>query len=249
MKLQIALLLAFLLLSSNIQLLNPVKSVTMIDIYGDSIFVKDSFDRCNVLIDTGDIDDYDSVISYIKGMGIHTIDYLIITHEHADHNGERKDLKSEFKVMNEVNSFNIHYNDIYCGSIKMKFFNFKKEYPSENNKSIVFTLEVDTVTYLFTGDMEYQKEEEFVSLYDVDIDILKSGHHGSITSSSDQFLEAIQAEEVWISCYRKNIHKHPHEVIIERYQERNMAIYRTDTMGTITQYYIFGKGYKRLHKP
>jgi len=221
----------------------------MIDIYGDSILIKDSFDRCNILIDTGDIDEYDSVVSYIKGEGIHTIDYLIITHEHADHNGERNDLKTELKVMKEINTRNVDYKDIQCGSIKLTFYPFEKTYRDENNKSLVFSLEVEQKTYLFTGDMEYQKEEEFVSLYDIEVDILKSGHHGSITSSSDLFLDSIEAEEVWVSCYRKNIHKHPHEVIIERYQERNMNVYRTDTMGTITQYFIFGKGYKRLHKP
>ena len=239
----------FLVLSMNIQILNPIQSVSMIDVYGDSIFIKDSFDRCNILVDTGVPDDYDSVVQYLKGLGIKRIDYFIVTHEDNDHKGEREDIHNNFKVIKEINSQSVLSDKVTCGTLQLSFYEFYKTYSSKNNQSVVFQLEISNTTYLFTGDMESQKEQEFLKLYDIDVDILKSGHHGSITSSTEEFLENIQAEEVWISCYRRNTHNHPHEVIVERYEVRNMDIYRTDTMGTIEQYYIFKYGYKKFHKP
>jgi competence protein ComEC len=239
----------FLFLTMNVQLFNPIQSVSMIDVYGDSILIKDSFDRCNILVDTGVPDDYDSVIGYLKGSGIKRIDYFIVTHEDNDHKGERNDIHTNFDVMYEINSRSQVAGTIQCGGLEIKFYPFLKTYQGENNQSVVFTLNIANTLYLFTGDMESEREEEFVSLYDVDVDILKSPHHGSISSSTEQFLEDINPEEVWVSCYRKNTHNHPHPEVISRYEERNLRIYRTDLKGTIEQYYIFGFGYKKYHKP
>lgn len=237
----------FFLITSNINHFDPRKSVNMIDIYGDSILIKDSFDQCNILIDTGSYDEYDSVINYIKGKNIDRIDYFIVTHEHADHQGERSDIFEEFNIINYMNSTN--NRTFQCGSITVTVFPFFKEYSEENNQSVVFLLEISNKKYLFTGDMEQIKEEEFVKLYDIDVDYLKSGHHGSITSSSEQFLADITPEEVLISCYRKNTHGHPSPEIIERYENHSIEIYRTDLLGTIEIYYFFNFEYKKFHSP
>lgn len=239
----------FMIVTFNLQILNPVQSVTMIDVYGDSIFIKDSFDRCNILVDTGVPDEYDAVIMYLKGEGIKRIDYLIVTHEDSDHKGERADIHQAFDIGMEINSSTTIKNDIICGGLSLEFFPFYDSYYSPNNQSVVFVLNIADTKYLFTGDMESKKELEFVRLYDIDVDVLKSPHHGSITSSTDRFLDDIQAEDVWVSCYRRNTHNHPHEEIIARYNQRNMNVYRTDYLGTIEQRYIFGIGYKKYHKP
>ena len=249
MKRYIYLGVLFIIISMNIQTLNPVQSVSMIDVYGDSIFIKDSFDRCNILVDTGISDEYDSIVQYLKGRNIKRIDYLIVSHEDSDHNGERENIYENFKVIYEINKSNMPDGEMKCGGITLQFYPFQKIYREENNQSGVFTLTISDTTYLFTGDIEYQKELEFVKLYDIDVDILKSPHHGSISSSTEKFLDDIRAEEVWISCYRRNTHNHPHPEIIDRYETRNMEIFRTDNHGTIEQYFIFGKAYKRLHIP
>lgn len=246
----LCLLVSFLVICNNIMSFSPFKSVNMIDIYGDSILVIDSFDDCNILIDTGDVDDYDKVINYIKGRNIRRIDLLILTHEHDDHVGERNDLITGFKVNRVIDSeTNVFEDEIKCGSLKLHFYKFYRSYSNENNHSLVFSLHINDDHYLFTGDMEKDKESEFLQLYDIDVDYLKSGHHGSITSSTNAFLDDINAENVLISSYRNNTHGHPHGDIIMRYQDKGMNIYRTDLLGTIEINYIFEIEYKNYHKP
>lgn len=245
----ISVMIIFIILSMNIVLFNPVKSVNMIDVYGDSILIVDSFDSCNILVDTGYRDSSDKVLHYIRGKGIKRLDYLIITHEHDDHFGERDDIVDGLEVVTIIDRYNeSEFDEIQCGSLELEFFHMS-EYPSENNKSIVFGLLIEEVYYLFTGDMESNKESEFVTLFNVDIDYLKSGHHGSITSSSELFLDSIHAENVLVSCYRNNFHGHPSEVVIKRYEERGIKIYRTDYLGTIEIKYFLGREYKKYHQP
>lgn len=242
-------MLIFFLISFNIQLFNLIKSVSMIDVYGDSILMKDRNDQCNILIDTGTSDKYDSVVNYIKGKQIKRIDYLFITHSHEDHLGEYKDIINSFDVKDVVTWKDDYVPKINCGTIQVEILKFYEDYSNPNNQSLIMLITIDHKKYLFTGDMEEKKEVEYFSLYDFDVDILKSGHHGSSTSSSELFLKSIQAEEVLVSSYRYNTHGHPSEEVMIRYEDFNMAIYRTDQLGTIEVYYIFNKVYKKYHKP
>lgn len=232
--------------------LNISKSVSFIDIYGDSTLIRDSFNRCNILIDTGEYDDYDSLINYIKGKNIKRIDYLIISHFHSDHYGETNDLLNEFNIKTVITKNNVSkYENTYivCGSISMYIYPFDYNESNENNNSIVMSLFINDTHYLFTGDIELSREMEFINKYNLDIDYLKVPHHGSITSSNQGFLNALDAEEVFIIVSSRNIHGHPHDVVIERYLDNGMTVNRTDLMGTIEIYYLFGKEYKRIHSP
>ena len=103
--------------------------------------------------------------------------------------------------------------------------------------------------YLFTGDIELSREISFINKYDLDIDYLKVPHHGSITSSNQQFLNSINPKEVFIIVSATNLHGHPHDEVIKRYQEMGIPVYRTDLSGTIEVYYIFEKEFKRIHSP
>ena len=103
--------------------------------------------------------------------------------------------------------------------------------------------------YLFTGDIEKSREISFISKYDLDIDYLKVPHHGSKTSSTQQFLESVNPKTAFTISYSNNIHGHPHSEVMKRYQEMSIPVYRTDLSGTIEVYYIFGKEYKRIHSP
>ena len=79
-------------LSFNLRLLDPRKQIVFLDVHGDSTLIKDSFDQCNILIDTGDVDQYDTVNKYILSKNISRIDYLIVSHFHSDHYGETQDM-------------------------------------------------------------------------------------------------------------------------------------------------------------
>ncbi|KFZ27158.1 MAG: ComEC family competence protein [Candidatus Izimaplasma bacterium HR2] len=228
------------------------KSVSFVDIYGDSILIKDSFNRCNILIDTGEYDDYDSLINYLKGKNIRKLDYLIISHFHSDHYGESEDILNEFLVDTVISKHNVlDYEDktIQCGTIAMYIYPFSYKELNENNNSIIMSIFINDKHYLFTGDIEKSREIDFISEYNLDVDYLKVPHHGSITSSNQLFLDVIRPEEVFINVSVKNLHGHPHDEVIKRYEELGIIVYRTDLMGTIEVYYLFGKEYKRIHSP
>lgn len=101
-------------------------------------------------------------------------------------------------------------------------------YPEKrNNFSINFVLEYGDTRVLFTGDAE-EVVEESVGPRVGDIDVLKVGHHGSLTSTSWEFLELVDPEVALISMGRENTYGHPHPVIIERLIQIGTAILRTD---------------------
>lgn len=228
------------------------KSVSFIDIYGDSTLIRDSFNRCNILIDTGENDEYDSVIHYLKGKNIKQLDYLIISHFHSDHYGETNDVIKEFNVKNVISKNNVSEfeNQLFdCGSISMFLYPFDYKEQNENNNSIVMSVFVSGRHYLFTGDIEQERESKFISEYNLNVDYIKVPHHGSITSSTKSFLESISPKEAFIIVSVNNLHGHPHGDVIKRYAEMSIPVHRTDLEGTIEVYYIFGKEYKRIHSP
>lgn len=232
--------------------LNPRKSVSFIDVYGDSTFISDSFNRCNILIDTGEHDEYDSVINYLKSKNIRNLDYLVISHFHSDHYGESSDILKEFKVKTVISKHNANeYEDklLNCGSISMFIYPFEYSEQNENNNSIIMSLFINEKQYLFTGDIENSRESSFITSYDLDIDYLKVPHHGSITSSTIKFLKSINPKEVFIIVSITNLHGHPHSEVVKRYEDLGIPVYRTDLSGTIEVYYLFGKEYKRIHSP
>lgn len=107
-----------------------------------------------------------------------------------------------------------------------------------NNNSLVGQLRYRDFTMMFTGDAEKQAEEKMVKTYGEQLTslILKSPHHGSKTSSSENFLKAVGAKDVLISLAADNEYGHPHKQALDRYNKFNMNIYRTDKQGTITIY-------------
>ena len=89
----------------------------------------------------------------------------------------------------------------------------------------------------------------FVKNFDIDVDYLEVPHHGSITSSSIAFIEDVSPKEVFIIVSRKNRHNHPSDIVVSRYENLGIKVYRTDLDGTIIIRYIFNKEYKKMHSP
>ena len=249
-KLLYLLIFCFIALNSNYYEIR--KSVSFLDVEGDATLITDSFDRCNILIDTGESDPYDSVVNYMRSKNIKTLDYLVISHFHSDHYGEMSDILDKFNVENLITPDNVemyHDSQISCGSFDLYIYDLSVLNQNENNNSIILSLYVEDKHYLFTGDTETSREDEFLSKYNIDIDYLKVAHHGSSTSSTESFIDSVSPEEVFIMVYRYNKYEHPDYFVINRFESRNIIVHRTDLMGTIEVEYYFGYERKKYNKP
>lgn len=100
---------------------------------------------------------------------------------------------------------------------------------------------IEGVKWLFTGDLGEKGERRIIEQYpNLRVDILKAGHHGSLTSSSEALLDHIMPKVVLISAGRNNRHGHPHPEIMSRFEARRMKIYRTDINGAVQ--FIWSQG-------
>jgi competence protein ComEC len=88
---------------------------------------------------------------------------------------------------------------------------------------------------MFAGDAEEKAEDIILGNgFDLSAEVLKAGHHGSETSSSDSFVDAVGAKIAVISVGEGNKYNHPNQVTLDKYANRNIQTYRTDLLGTIT---------------
>ena len=111
------------------------------------------------------------------------------------------------------------------------------DYDDLNNYSVVIRLDYGSTSYLFTGDAESKAEKGILkSGADVGADLLKMGHHGSSTSSSQTFLEAVSPDICIIQCGVGNSYGHPHAETIERIEDMGAKWYSNDRNGTIIVY-------------
>ena len=109
-----------------------------------------------------------------------------------------------------------------------------------NNYSVVLKLTYKDAKFIFTGDAEAEMEKEIMENgYSVAAQVIKVGHHGSSTSSCEEFLSLLKAKYAVISCGEGNKYGHPHNETMQAYADFGVATYRTDTMGTI---HIFTDG-------
>ena len=112
-----------------------------------------------------------------------------------------------------------------------------EKYSETNNYSVVIRADYGETSVLFTGDAEVDSEAEMLTRYRLkgmlDCDILKSGHHGSDTSSGQEFLDAVTPVFAVISVGEGNTYDHPKQVTLTKYEAMGMIIYRTDKEGSI----------------
>jgi len=233
--------------------------VSFLDVnQGDSIFIKYPYAKYTILVDTGGNpnSDYELIknktIPYFKSLGITKIDYLILTHGDYDHMGEAINLVNSFKVEKVI--FNCGpYNDLeqelikaldkkkikYYSCIKelnidnnKLYFLQTKEYSNENDNSNVIYTELNGYKFMFMGDASSVTEHEILSKYNLpDIDVLKVGHHGSKTSSSEEFINEINPKYSIISVGKNNRYGHPSKEVLNNLE--NSQIYRTDQDGSV----------------
>jgi len=129
---------------------------------------------------------------------------------------------------------------IELDNVKLEILFPKKELESEdlNNNSLVIRLDYKEISMLFTGDIEEKTENILVSESEknniIDVDILKVAHHGSKTSSTDNFLKMVTPQIAVISLGENNKFGHPAKEVIKRMEKLDCLIYRTDIFGEIS---------------
>lgn len=114
---------------------------------------------------------------------------------------------------------------------------------SKNDRSIILYTKLGGVAWLFMGDAEQNSEVNFVRRYsNIQAEVLKVGHHGSKTSTSEQLLQSVQPKVALISVGRGNSYGHPHEEVLSRLEAKGIRIFRTDIDGAIQFRFTDKKG-------
>ncbi len=119
---------------------------------------------------------------------------------------------------------------INVGDLEIDFLPKKQTYADLNNNSLVCRVKYNDYAILFTGDIEYEAEQDYLEIYPEHLkaNMLKIPHHGSHTSCSIDFLKAVNPEIAIISCQRNHAFAHPHFGTVEKLREYNVSVYRTD---------------------
>lgn len=226
---------------------------------GDCIFIELP-NRETLLIDAGTSKSYTDIITYIKNLGYVSIDYVVATHPHADHIGSMNKILRDFiveqfympEVYPKTRMFGTMINTIkekqipVClsryGTIIIEQYDFSikvlspisEGYSNINNYSLVIKIDYGESEFLFTGDAEILIEEKLLyNNVDIDSDILKVGHHGSRSSSSEAFVKEVSPDIAVISCGTNNKYGHPHAETINTLVEQDIEFYQTNEVGTI----------------
>ena len=207
--------------------------VTMIDVgQGDCTLIRLPLNQGTILIDTGGNKDYDiatnTIIPYLKAIGVDHLDYVYISHDDYDHNGALESLMTHFDVKNVIDSYE-DYRKIGDMEIEM----YDHSYTSESNdNSLIIRVKLPSMSILFMGDASIELEKELCEAgYNLLSDIIKIGHHGSETSTSSLLLEAVKPKVALIGVKENNIYKHPSSKVIDRLNRKGISILRTDIHG------------------
>ena len=219
----------------------------------DSILIRNQ-DKV-MLIDAGTNEAGETVVNYLKNLGIAQIDYVIGTHPHEDHIGGLDDVINNFDIgqvyMPKIQTTTKTFKDV-LEAIENK--NLTVTAPNKGDKvvlgqatgefmtdpildednlnlsSLVLRLEFGNNSFLFMGDAEKENEK---TINWTKTDVLKVGHHGSSTSTSENFLKQVQPQYAIIMVGKDNTYGLPTEETINRLKNIGSKIYRTDENGTI----------------
>jgi len=224
---------------------------------GDGILIQQGGQ--NMLIDAGENNRGEDVVTYLRNHGVDQLDYVIGTHPHSDHIGGLDTVIDSFKVgkvlLPRVSHTTKTFEDVLL-AIKdsgLKVTTPKvgdeyllgdgtwtilapnsEDYDNLNNYSIIIRLDFHGHSFLFTGDAEVLSEEEMLqNSLPLKSDVLKLGHHGSSTSTGDDFLKKVDPRIAIIQVGEDNSYGHPNRETLERLDKSGVTIYRNDIHGTI----------------
>jgi len=216
-------------------------------------------DNHAMLIDAGNTGQDQLILNYLAEYNVTTLDYLVATHPHADHIGS---MTSVVMAMEHIGTVlmpdKIHTTQTYenllkaieekdipltiptpgytftMGNTNIEVIAPNADYTDLNECSLVLRVEFGDTTFLFTGDAGKPSENAQISNgFSLKADALKVGHHGSRTSSTQQYLDAVAPNYAVIFCGADNTYGHPHSETMTRLTGTGATIYRTDENGTI----------------
>lgn len=228
---------------------------------GDCILIQQGPNA--MLIDAGYWINGRSIVKYLKNKGVEKLDYIIVTHPHPDHIGgmprvlrhipvdrmilpmvkypiqkHREKVEKLLSISNDGNTEIIPAcpNTIY--KFGKGYFSVLSpngdRYDRLNNYSIVTKLVFGHTAFLFAGDAEMYLEHEMIKEgFNLKSDVLKVGHHGSYTSTSKEFLQAVSPKYAVISVGRKSLYGHPDKSTLNKLEDIGAVLYRTDKRGTV----------------
>ncbi len=269
-KIAIKLLLSILLFLILVVKIEDSFILTAIDVgQGDCNIIK--AESKYIMIDCGSTDIKDvainRVIPYMDYHGIREIDYLFLSHMHYDHYSGIMSMIEKGRVKNIIlthygiptepylrlinfakkNNIGIIYlykgNSTKVGKIKINCLHPYREYVGNNpnSYSMVLSIMINNKRILFTGDMERAEEKLILNSID-SYDIIKIGHHGSDTSSSNEFIRKVKPKFASISCGINNRYNHPSKSVVDRLRSIKTRVDITSIVGQIR--YIIGKNIK-----
>ncbi len=223
----------------------------------------------SLLIDSGEEDEQNRVITYLEALGIKKLDYIIVTHPHSDHMGEMSDIIDRFgagefimprlpdelvptiysyeKMLKSLAAKDIRItasedSTFTAGDFTVELFTPSAVSDNLNNCSTVVKLTHGGNSFLITGDCEREEEQQLILKgCGLGADVLKVGHHGSATSSSAEFLAAVRPVYAVISCSADNSYGHPAASTLLRLKTVAREVLITSERGTVT-FVSDGKG-------
>lgn len=220
----------------------------------DSTLVQ--IDGKNILIDAGE---NDTTYNYLKQQGITKLDYVIATHPHADHIGGMATVINNFNIdkfyapkattttqifvnmINALNSKNLKITvptpgeNLVIGNATLTFLAPNSTtYEDLNNYSIVTKIKYGNTSFIFEGDAEDISENEILAKQlDISVNVIKIGHHGSNSSTTDAYLNKVNPQYAVISVGAGNDYGHPNKTTLDKLNAKNIKTFRTDLSGTI----------------
>lgn len=225
---------------------------------GDATYIKTAAGD-DILIDAGKNNAGAVVVNYLKQLGVDDLEIMIATHPDADHVGGLDTVLKSYKVEAVYAPKVSHTTDTFkdfllavksegltikeakadvalpLKGVTANFVGPVKTYGDDLNEwSAVLHLTYGEKSFLFTGDAEKKSEADIIKdKQTIKADVLKTGHHGSVSSTSPAFLKAV-APKVAIISVGKNNYGHPASTILNRLNSAKVTVYRTDLNGTVT---------------
>ena len=232
-------------------------SIDFIDV-GQALSVLVTCDGQSMLYDGGNVEDGSLVVSYLQNKGVTRLEYVFCSHAHEDHVGGLAAVMAKFPAGHAYAP--VTTADTKCfqdfvsytqqqgltlevpavgtvwqlGSATVQLLGPVAQYDDTNDTSLVLRIDYGETSFLLTGDMEQDAEDDLVaSGAPLDVDVLQVGHHGSETSTGYVFLNAVLPEVGVISVGEGNSYGHPHEAALSRLRDAGVDVWRTDLAGTV----------------
>ncbi|WP_110111405.1 DNA internalization-related competence protein ComEC/Rec2 [Bacillus sp. CGMCC 1.16541] len=239
------------------------KSVYLIDAGGTVPFDKEAWREKKKSFEVGE----DVITPYLKSRGINKIDKFIITHGDYDHAGGAFTLLDEFTIDELVIGKKKQIEGVEQAIVKKAIerniaitvvqegdkwevggyrFHVVAPYGNESSKndgSVVLFTKLGRYTWLFTGDLEQEGEEKLIKEHPMmKVDVLKVGHHGSKSSTTEQFIQHVNPKISFISVGKTNRYHHPHPDVLRTLKNHHIFIFRTDQDGMVTYTFSSNNG-------